>query len=215
MRFIVRYTLLVTALLCFENRMAIAVDVRPTCHPWSADDYFMPALSVPFAPLAVSLDQFKRQWYSKHLRAMSEPSLSCGPNNDEETYRFLWLRTFHHPIAVRIARSEKGVQLAAVELSGAGGYEPGSILKQIHKSLSSDQWQTLISAIEAYKYWSQPSDENSFGADGAQWIIEARRGCTYHVVDRWNGGPDPHHSLGLLFLELAGLKPVKPDDHIY
>lgn len=214
MRFIVRYAVLMTVFFCLGNKQTFAVDARTDCPMPSADDYFMPALSVPSAPLAVSLDEFSRQWYSKHLRAMSEPTLSCGPGNAEETYRFLWLRTFHHPIAVRVARLKEGIQLSAVELSGAGGYEPGGIIKQIHKSLSSDQWQTLISEVEDCKYWSQPSVDNSgIGLDGAQWIIEARRGQSYHVVDRWNGGPCD--SLGLLFLDLAGLKPTKPDDHIY
>lgn len=213
MHLIFRYAFLMSALLCLGNRQAFAVDVRPDCPPSSADDYFMPALSIPFAESSVQLRQSRRQWYSKHLRAMFEPSLSCGPSNDDETYRFLWLRTFHKPIAVRIVRSVNGVQLTAVELSGAGGYNPGSILKQIHKSLSADQWQTLISAIEACKYWSQPSGEdNNIGADGAQWIVEARRGHAYHVVDRWTPHDGVYHSLGLLFLDLAGLKPAKPDD---
>ena len=201
----------VVALFCLGNRHALADNVRPACPPLVNDNYFFLASSTPSAPLAASLDQFQRQWYSKHLRAMSEPSLSCGSNSELETYRFLWLRTFHHPVAVRIARSETGVQLTAVELSGAGGYEPGSTLKQIHKSLSSDQWQKLTDGIETSEYWSQPSvEKDNFGLDGAQWIIEARRGQTYHIVDRWSGGGI--HFLGLLFLELAELKPAKPDE---
>jgi len=52
-----------------------------------------------FGPL--NSDLFVREWYSKHLVAMEEPSLSCGVLEDTETYRFLWLRTFHNPVAVR------------------------------------------------------------------------------------------------------------------
>lgn len=198
-------------LFCPRNMQEVSADVRlvrSTCPPLADDSYFFPASSDPSAPLAVSLHQFHRRWYSAHLRAMGEPSLSCGTSSDEEVYRFLWLRTFDHPIIVRIARSEKRVQLTAVELSGRGGYEPGSILKQMHKSLSSDQWQELTDRIGAVDYWLQPSIETGgIGLDGSQWIIEARCGPIYHVVDRWSGGMNEH--LGLLFLELADLKPDK------
>ncbi len=198
-------------LFCPMNMQEVSANVRlvrSTCPPQAHDNYFFPASSDPSALLAVSLHQFHRRWYSQHLHAMHEPSLSCVPSSDEETYRFLWLRTFHHPIAVRVARSKEGIQLSAVELSGAGGYEPSSILKQIHKSLSSDQWQELTDTIRAVRYWLQPSVETGgIGLDGSQWIIEARRGQIYHVVDRWLGGMN--YDLGLLFLELADLKPDK------
>ena len=156
MLFILRYTLLMAIFFCLENKQSFAGDAKTDCPQSSADDYFFLA-----SPSKSSQDKFKRQWYSKHLRAMSEPTLSCGPSSAEETYRFLWLLSFHNPIAVRVARSNEGVQLSAVELSGAGGYEPGTIVKQLQKSLSPDQWQTLISEVEACKYWSQPSVDNS------------------------------------------------------
>lgn len=209
---ILQWLILTLILFCAESAQDISGDVRPVrsaCPPLAADNYFFPDPSDPFFSLAVSLDSFFRQWYSEHLRAMSEPSLSCGKSGDREIYRFLWLRTFHHPIAVRIARSENGGQLSAIVLSGAGGYKPGSILKQVHKSLSPDQWEELIDEIKASEYWFQSSVEiGGLGCDGAQWIIEARRGQTYHVVDRWAGGEN--YFLGLLFLELAGLKSETP-----
>jgi hypothetical protein len=30
------------------------------------------------------------------------------------------------------------------------------------------------------------------GADGAQWLLEARRGSEYHAVDRWSPHADPY-----------------------
>jgi len=49
-------------------------------------------------------DLFVRKWYSKHLVAMGEPSLSWGVLEDPETYRFLWLRTWQNPVAVEFFR---------------------------------------------------------------------------------------------------------------
>jgi hypothetical protein len=65
---------------------------------------------------------------------MSEPSLSCD-RTGAETYRFLWLRTWGHPIAVRIAGLSTGGLISAVELDGAGGYGPGTILRTVNRPL--------------------------------------------------------------------------------
>src|SRR5262245_46652627 len=48
--------------------------------------------------------QFRSDWYSRHLRAMNEVALPFLVN-DDESYRFLWLRTFHHPVAIHLWRS--------------------------------------------------------------------------------------------------------------
>jgi hypothetical protein len=70
---------------------------------------------------APAIDDFRREWYTEHLAAMSEPALMAGPG---ETYRFLWLRSFHHPIAIRLSCTNGTCQLAAVRTGGKGGYEP-------------------------------------------------------------------------------------------
>jgi hypothetical protein len=41
------------------------------------------------------------------------------------------------------------------------------------------------------------------GLDGAQWLIEGRRGQTYHAIDRWSPRGTVH-DLGSLFFDLAG-----------
>jgi len=139
---------------------------------------------------------------------MSEPSLSCGPNSAHDIYRFTWLRTFHHPIAVRVTYSDGGPLLEAVELDGAGGYTPGKVIHHISKSLSPEQWKALADAIETAHYWEQPTHDTSDGGlDGAQWIIEARHVQTYHAVDRWSPFSGSYRALGLLFLKLSDLQP--------
>lgn len=162
--------------------------------------------------LGISPDLFVRQWYSKHLAAMEEPSLSCGAPEDIETYRFLWLRTFHNPIAVRVFRRSDDFGLEAVILGGAGGYDPGSVSRRVKKELLRDQWQTVIAKLERVRLWRMPTESGEpSGADGAQWIVEGRRDGRYHIVDRWTGSDDGLESIGKLFLDLAGLSSVGPD----
>jgi hypothetical protein len=46
------------------------------------------------------LDDFERDWYSRHLLAAGEPAL---PSTSRSTIvRLTWLRTFHNPIIVRV-----------------------------------------------------------------------------------------------------------------
>ena len=155
-------------------------------------------------------DLLVRQWYAKHLTVMEEPSLSCGALEETETYRFLWLRTFHNPIAVRVFRRGEEYGLEAVILDGAGGYEPGHVSRRVTKALSGDQWRTVIAKLEEVQLWQMPTHEDKIvGTDGAQWIVEGRRDGRYHVVDRWIG-TDGLKAVGRLFVDLAGLNDVEP-----
>ncbi|REJ74837.1 MAG: hypothetical protein DWQ30_20035 [Acidobacteria bacterium] len=48
-------------------------------------------------------DEFRREWYSKHLSALQEPSLQAVARDPRaEVYRFLWLRSFDQPVALRV-----------------------------------------------------------------------------------------------------------------
>jgi len=169
------------------------------------DIFFFPKGSLGPAEGRFDRDEFRRTWYSKHLHAMSEPSLSCGDGHGD-SYRFLWLRTFHAPIAVRVDRTPEKATLSAVQLSGAGGYDPGSVVDRTTRELSAQDVDTLRGAIGKADFWQLPSREPSMGADGAQWIIEGRSGAQYHVVDRWSPKAGPFQDLAMRFLSLARLQ---------
>jgi hypothetical protein len=192
---------------------ANAIDVRPVCPAKNSKNYFFAKNT--FHLNSARRDQFVNRWYSKHLRAMSETSLSCGKDVESETYRFTWLRTFHHPIAVRITRIDGQGRLIAVELNGYGGYGPGTVIKRIEKKLTPEQWQTLLAVVDSAKFWELPTDDISGGRgfDGAEWVVEARRGRAYHLVSRWSPESGDYHKLALHFLLLAGI--VTPPDEMY
>lgn len=67
-----------------------------------------------------AVSKFQTEWYSKHLAAMKEASLYASENDAVESYRFLWLRSFHHPVAVRIWKTETDqfISLNALTLAG-------------------------------------------------------------------------------------------------
>ena len=149
-------------------------------------------------------------WYGQHLRAMREPRL-CEPS-DVERYRFLWLRTFHRPVAVRVERTEAGASLTARELGGAGGYAPGELARGATRDLTSSEWAELQRKLDAAGYWTLPTDSDRMGLDGSQWVLEGARGDRYHVVDRWTpeeaGRDAAFRELCLFLLDLAGFAPA-------
>ena len=76
------------------------------------------------------------RWYPPYLTAMKELSLwDRSKASETESYRFLWLRSFHHPVALRldVASDGRGVLVVKV-LSGQGGYDPGNLIEVIAKS---------------------------------------------------------------------------------
>jgi hypothetical protein len=47
------------------------------------------------------------------------------------------------------------------------------------------------------------------GEDGANWVLEGRRGNAYHVVHRWSADDGPFREACLTLLRVAGLVPVR------
>lgn len=159
------------------------------------------------------LNNFKVKWYQKPLEALKEPSLwdlsqARGP---DEVYRFLWLRSFHHPVSVRLSISSDGTGTLTTKVcTGAGGYEPGKLIVNRNEKIGADRVKWFLDRIDEQQYWSLPTEEedpNTIGLDGAQWVLEAVKNGNYKVVDRWSPEKGPIKNLGLiLVLDFARLK---------
>src|SRR3984885_12874852 len=117
-------------------------------------------------------DEFSARWYGEQLAALQELSLwERSKTQQTQSYRFLWLRTFHHPIAIRIDVSENGTsQLMTKMTSGKGGYAPGKLVKRLSMTLSKEQTDWFLGKIQGYNFWQLPSVQGTGGDDGAQWI---------------------------------------------
>jgi hypothetical protein len=148
-------------------------------------------------------------WYSKNLRALHEPSLwFVSKAQVAQSYRFLWLRTFHHPIAIRIEFNPDGTSRLSVKMtSGEAGYDPGHLTRDDTSALTKQQTDWFLGKIEENGFWRLPSGDNRIGNDGAQWIIEGVRSRNYHMVDRWSPTDGPVRAIALLMLnDLARVK---------
>lgn len=125
-----------------------------------------------------------------------------------ESYRFLWMRSFHHPILIQLMNRGPGdATVTYKELDGKGGYGHGRLIE--NKSINVYKWlgkgklaDTMIrGAVDVIfrdanaSVWEQPYELGQtigidgttlIGLDGATWTIEAVRNGNCHVVTRWS-----------------------------
>lgn len=130
------------------------------------------------------ISEFEQTWFSKQLSAMDEPVLFTD-KSITEVYRFTWLRTFHHPVAIRIEKRINNYILHWKLCDGTGGYKPGNLTVNKSKIITQEVWDKFKNYLLKAGFWKMPSSINESGDDGAQWILEGKEIAKYHVVDRW------------------------------
>jgi len=153
-----------------------------------------------------ALDTSFNEWYSKMLFAMKEPVLSSY-QGDKEIYRFTWLRTFHHPVAIRLEKQNNIIRLFSKVCNGAGGYEPGQLIFDTIHNVTFDQYKSLTQKIDNINFWNLKTEQrDEAGKDGSEWIIEAVKDNKYHMVTRWTpseGRQDNIRSVGEFLVSLS------------
>lgn len=163
--------------------------------------------SYPAIKKPVLLDEFAREWYSKHLGAAGEPPLPAVAEGNPTALqlRFTWLPSFDPPVVIRINTTAEGERkLSATRLSGAGGYSPGEVADQIERTLTADEALRVDGFIERSRLLEEPANTCELGLDGSRWIVEAVEGGSYHFIDRWSPDEGAVHEFGLMMLELSG-----------
>jgi len=75
--------------------------------------------------------------------------------------------------------------LSARRLDGQGGYDPGKLVESKNSELSTEDSKTLEQLIQKVSFFQLPTDDDVFGHDGDEWIIEGVSQGRYHVVVRW------------------------------
>jgi hypothetical protein len=187
------------------HSLAPRTDLRRTgcSRPLGASFYFPRGVFFRKTPSGWDADGSYRRGFSEHLRALAEPSLSCGKRRSRD-YRFLWSRSSHQPIVIRIGIPADLDQAASVLLDSTG-YDPALLTERRLFALSFPDQRRLMSALTRSNFWGMPSPSDGPIPDGSEWVIEGRSGAAYHVVSRCSPRPGPFRDLGLLFMELAGL----------
>jgi hypothetical protein len=129
-----------------------------------------------------------------------EPPLCRFRETESEAYRFIWKSSFNGGAIVHIARKGDSVRLRSSRSLHSRLRKSGPLISQ---ALSLGDWGTLQRALTISNFWSLDAADEEFGLDGAQWMIEGRRGDDYHSVARWSPRGKVH-DLGCVFFALAG-----------
>ena len=159
--------------------------------------------------------RFRNGWYSRQLEAMNELPLAALTQEDE-SYRFLWLRAFHQPVMVHVWRSGIRHFIVVKRLNGRSGYNVGTFDLYWSRSLSEDDWDSFLMRLEQSAFWLMPTnDDDVLAHDGAQWIMEGYREDRYHIVDRQSPAASAYADACLYLLKQSGLLAEIPSDEIY
>jgi hypothetical protein len=213
MKGLTQYGLILIFIGSFITILASGQSQSPNSHP-KADPPDANPQYFPTGAFDIDLDPSFRfpteRWYAKHLRAMSEPSLFASSSDETlQVYRFLWLRTFDRPVAIRLTVGADGTgTVVAKMLNGHGGYAPGTIVVDRSVEANKEQVQKFFKLLADANFWSTETERYSGGRDGAQWIVEGVQNGQYHIVDRWSPDKkdDSYRSLCLYLLELGGVQ---------
>jgi hypothetical protein len=169
-----------------------------------ADEYFPPGVFSYNGRESLLAD-----WCSSFLAAMGEPPLwSARTEAARHAYRFLWLRSFHPPIALRLEIGEaEGATLPVKVSDGQGGYEPGKLVIDRTVPLSRAQITDFLTLLARARFWELPvTDRTRMGMDGAEWVLEGLQGGRHRVVARWCPDEGAFRDAALTLVRLGGLE---------
>jgi hypothetical protein len=186
----------------------VKIDARYSCFP---------GLSLRAAKSKSQTEYFRPhryELYSIPLKAMNELPLASLVDEDE-SYRFLWLRSFHRPVMVHVWRTGDRYFTIVKRLNGRGGDAPGTSDLYWARSLSVNDWDAFMVYLEQAQYWQMGTTKNEMAQDGAQWILEGYRDGRYHVVDRQSPDAGAYRDACLYLLRKSGLLAETPANEVY
>ncbi len=165
------------------------------------DTFYLYATQIP-----ESVDSLRVLHLSRHLWALKEPLLFNKPTQ-KEIFRFTWLRTFDHPVSIRIEKTESEIWIHTKVGSGLGGYEPRKIKKEKKKRISITEWESFIELLDKHDFWNISSRASIPSTDGSNWIIEGSTPSQYFVVsgNSYEEG-NPVNEIGMHLLRLSKLR---------
>jgi hypothetical protein len=129
----------------------------------------------------------EKTWGAVVLARFNEMPLENLPACVDESYRLIWLPTFHSPVAVRVWRSNEKYFLIVKQLDGRGGYGIGNLSIERTRSLTESEWMDFLNHRYPASFWGLPSTiDEPLPNDGAVWVVEGVRNKQYHSVKRVN-----------------------------
>jgi hypothetical protein len=125
--------------------------------------------------------------YSNGFFTAMRETLFHRYHGNKEVFRFLWLRTFHAPICLRLESDSSINQLFIKVTDGRGGYDEGKLIMDTVRKISRSEYKIFIKKLDSLQFFETASIlENDGGFDGATWILEGYSNGKYHFINRWS-----------------------------
>lgn len=188
-------------------------------HKQFADDNYFPVGI--FGPHESELNWI-RKFYSSSLAAMQEPPLFPLKDKNVETYRFLWLRAFHPPVAVRLWKTGNQSYISTKQLSNVGvpingeAIFPKTLAVNETQSISDGAWAHFQELLKKAEFWSMPTtDETPIGPDGSGWLLEGVKQDQYHMVHRQSPEQGAYREVCIYLLRVSRVKIDESKGELY
>ncbi len=169
--------------------------------------------------LANSRRLFDNVWYAAYLGTLGETSLPQWSHkegeNVSEAYRFTCLPASSAPLVIRVWRTrDEAERFQAIAKLGSGqaDYEGeiGPTSQKADWTLTAEEWDSLLAAVERSKFWADDSSLEQLGwlrrvgSGGEEWIFEGWRDGQHKVRTVWNPDEEKTHAayaLGRTFVK--------------
>jgi hypothetical protein len=169
-----------------------------------------------------ALDEFTSRNYSNRLAAMHEPTLVSLNEAAVEAYRFLWLRSLHPAVAIRLWTCGKAhcmtvKQLGQLVASPDGGYMfDDTLTDNYSRALSEDEWNRFKELVKKADFWLMPSENDGpIPFDGAWWVMEGYRNRDYHIVDRQSPIEGAYYEACVYLIKISGISVDENKHELY
>lgn len=190
------------------------------CHILSPRTGFFPPRAFYFPPNKYFDEEYVKKtndrltkYLTTDLTAMQEPSLYELSNNAQaRTYRFLWLRSFHRHIGLRLDIEKTGEALLIVKALDNRRQNPEDVGKLVENrtiQISREEVKLFLSHLERARFWELVTYDGSTQLDGSLWIIEGVSEDKYHIVMQLTPTNGEFKESALFLLEKSGLKSEK------
>ncbi len=120
-------------------------------------------------------------------------------------YRFTWLRSFDHPISIRIEKTGKKVILTWKIGKGEGGYAPKGLKKAGKKRIGKNKWDAFMKHMHIMQLDSLPNEMSILTLDGASWTFE-RKTANGYKAHRTNWPRKTFQEACLFLLKLSNIR---------
>lgn len=126
-------------------------------------------------------------------------------------YRFTWLRSFEHPVCIRIEKIEDRAVLYWKIGKGAGGYAPKGLKKSCKKRLNNKEWEAFQNLLKEADFDNLPNECEISMADGEDWILEKKTNSNFKM-HRTNWPSKEFENACLYILKKTDVKIRKEDE---